>query len=164
MIIFFTTDHQSCHLIYSVFLFTSTESSHKKLLVNAEKTVGAQINNAETKIAEVQKVGWKQVSKLTYALLTKCSSLSDTPAESPEEDEWPEIRAQGADYRNCRLTDRSSFTLSKYISLVQRLGSIGCTLETRLGFHFKGVQYRRIMMHLGFVRNWVLQRLTSRCP
>ena len=114
-----------------------TESSHKKLLVNAEKTVGAQINDAETKIAEVQKVGQKRFSKLTYALLTKCSSLSDTPAESTQEDEWPEIRAQGADYRNCRLTDRSSFALSKYISQVQRLGSTGCALQTRLRVPFE---------------------------
>jgi hypothetical protein len=38
-------------------MIASTESSHKKLLVNAEKTVGAKLNEAEVKIAEIQKVG-----------------------------------------------------------------------------------------------------------
>lgn len=54
-------------LPFNLFL---TESSHKKLLVSAEKTVGAQINDAEIKIAEVQKVGRKQFSKLTCALFS----------------------------------------------------------------------------------------------
>jgi hypothetical protein len=38
-------------------LIASTELSHKKLIVNAEKSIGAQLNDAEVKIAEVQKVG-----------------------------------------------------------------------------------------------------------
>jgi len=38
-------------------MIPSTELSHKKLIVNVEKTVGAQLNDAEAKIAEVQKVG-----------------------------------------------------------------------------------------------------------
>lgn len=43
-------------LTHGVLIFASTEASHKKLLQNAEKTVGAQLSDAETKIAEVQKV------------------------------------------------------------------------------------------------------------
>jgi len=42
------------------------------LLVNAEKTVGAEINDGETKTAEVQKtLGQKRFSKLTCVLLNK---------------------------------------------------------------------------------------------
>ena len=56
--IFLTADHWNYHLIYFyLFMIPSTELSHKKLIVNVEKTVGAQLNDAEAKIAEVQKVG-----------------------------------------------------------------------------------------------------------
>lgn len=44
------------------------KSSHKKLLANAEKTVGAQLNDAETKIAEVQKRARKRMNGLKYVL------------------------------------------------------------------------------------------------
>ena len=62
-------------------------------------------------------------------------------SENTEENEGPEIRAQGADCRNCRLTDRPcSLTLFWYISQVQRLGYTGCTLQTCLWFYLQGVQ------------------------
>uniref|UniRef100_A0A0D9XJI4 Meiosis-specific protein ASY3-like coiled-coil domain-containing protein n=1 Tax=Leersia perrieri TaxID=77586 RepID=A0A0D9XJI4_9ORYZ len=44
------------------------KASHKKLLQNAEKTVGAQLNDAETKIAEVQKRARKRMKGLKYVL------------------------------------------------------------------------------------------------
>jgi len=63
------------------------------LLVNAEKTVGAEINDAETKTAEVQKtLDQKRFSKLTCVLLTKeqndewlvCLVMSFRPPELPK--------------------------------------------------------------------------------
>ncbi|KAF0926058.1 hypothetical protein E2562_020734 [Oryza meyeriana var. granulata] len=44
------------------------KASHKKLLQNAEKTVGAQLNDAEIKIAEVQKRARKRMKGLKYVL------------------------------------------------------------------------------------------------
>ncbi|XP_006661760.1 meiosis-specific protein PAIR3 [Oryza brachyantha] len=44
------------------------KASHKKLLQNAEKTVGAQLNDAETKIAEIQKRARKRMKGLKYVL------------------------------------------------------------------------------------------------
>jgi hypothetical protein len=37
-------------------MIASTEASHKKLLQHAKKTVSAQLNEAEIKMVEVQKV------------------------------------------------------------------------------------------------------------
>lgn len=51
--------------------------SHKKLLVNAEKTVGAQINDAETKIAEVQKRARKRMNGLKYVLKELITETAD---------------------------------------------------------------------------------------
>ncbi|XP_066317957.1 meiosis-specific protein PAIR3-like [Miscanthus floridulus] len=53
------------------------KSSHKKLLVNAEKTVGAQINDAETKIAEVQKRARKRMNGLKYVLKELITETAD---------------------------------------------------------------------------------------
>lgn len=44
------------------------KASHKKLLQNAEKTVGAQLSDAETKIAEVQKRARKRMKGLKFVL------------------------------------------------------------------------------------------------
>ncbi|KAG8095324.1 hypothetical protein GUJ93_ZPchr0012g19577 [Zizania palustris] len=44
------------------------KASHKKLILNAEKTVGAQLNDAETKIAGVQKRAQKRMKGLKYVL------------------------------------------------------------------------------------------------
>jgi hypothetical protein len=55
-------------------MIVSTGSSHKKLLVNVEKTVGVQLNDAESKIAEVQKVG-QQFLKLTRSYLSSIQVL-----------------------------------------------------------------------------------------
>jgi hypothetical protein len=52
-----------------LFMIVSTGSSHKKLLVNVEKTVGVQLNDAENKVAGVQKVG-QQFLKLTRSYLS----------------------------------------------------------------------------------------------
>ncbi|GJN20573.1 hypothetical protein PR202_gb07965 [Eleusine coracana subsp. coracana] len=53
------------------------KSSHKKLLVNAEKTVGAQLNDAESKIAEVQKRGRKRMNGLKYVLKELIAETAD---------------------------------------------------------------------------------------
>lgn len=53
---------------WCVLIFASTEASHKKLLQNAEKTVGAQLSDAETKIAEVQKRARKRMKGLKFVL------------------------------------------------------------------------------------------------
>ncbi|XP_072146844.1 meiosis-specific protein PAIR3 isoform X2 [Setaria viridis] len=53
------------------------KSSHKKLLVNAEKTVGAQLNDAEVKIAEVQKRARKRMSGLKYVLKELIAETAD---------------------------------------------------------------------------------------
>uniref|UniRef100_A0ACD5VXH8 Uncharacterized protein n=2 Tax=Avena sativa TaxID=4498 RepID=A0ACD5VXH8_AVESA len=44
------------------------KTSHKKLLQHAEKTVGSQLNDAEIKIAEVQKRARKKMNGLKYVL------------------------------------------------------------------------------------------------
>jgi len=59
-------------------MILTTESSHKKLLVKAEKTVGSQLNDAESKIAEVQKVSQKQFFNLKRPYWSK-SHLFVTP-------------------------------------------------------------------------------------
>nr|CAB3446040.1 unnamed protein product [Digitaria exilis] len=53
------------------------KSSHKKLLVNAEKTVGAQLNDAEVKIAEVQKRARKRMNGLKYVLKELIAETAD---------------------------------------------------------------------------------------
>ncbi|OEL28372.1 hypothetical protein BAE44_0010611 [Dichanthelium oligosanthes] len=53
------------------------KSSHKKLLVNAEKTVGAQLNDAEVKIAEVQKRARKRMNGLKYVLKELIAEAAD---------------------------------------------------------------------------------------
>ncbi|KAG2549217.1 hypothetical protein PVAP13_9KG167800 [Panicum virgatum] len=51
--------------------------SHKKLIVNAEKTVGAQINDAEAEIAEVQKRARKRMNGLKYVLKELIAETAD---------------------------------------------------------------------------------------
>ncbi|KAL6641197.1 hypothetical protein ACP70R_019378 [Stipagrostis hirtigluma subsp. patula] len=53
------------------------KSSHKKLLLNAEKTVGAQLTDAETRIAEVQKRARKRMNGLKYVLKELISETAD---------------------------------------------------------------------------------------
>ncbi|CAN6288250.1 unnamed protein product [Urochloa humidicola] len=53
------------------------KSSHKKLLVNAEKTVGTQLNDAEVKIAEVQKRARKRMNGLKYVLKEMIAETAD---------------------------------------------------------------------------------------
>uniref|UniRef100_A0A0A8ZFL0 Meiosis-specific protein ASY3-like coiled-coil domain-containing protein n=1 Tax=Arundo donax TaxID=35708 RepID=A0A0A8ZFL0_ARUDO len=53
------------------------KSSHKKLLVNAEKTVGAQLNDAETKIDDVQKRVRKRMKGLKYVLKELIAETAD---------------------------------------------------------------------------------------
>ncbi|KAJ1269302.1 hypothetical protein BS78_07G201200 [Paspalum vaginatum] len=53
------------------------KSSHKKLLANAEKTVGSQLNDAETKIAEVQKRARKRMNGLKYVLKELIAETAD---------------------------------------------------------------------------------------
>ncbi|CAL4916594.1 unnamed protein product [Urochloa decumbens] len=53
------------------------KSSHKKLLVSAEKTVGAQLNDAEVKIAEVQKRARKRMNGLKYVLKELIAETAD---------------------------------------------------------------------------------------
>ncbi|TVU30997.1 hypothetical protein EJB05_22659, partial [Eragrostis curvula] len=53
------------------------KSSHKKLLVNAEKTVGVQLNDAESKIAEVQKRARKRMNGLKYVLKELIEETAD---------------------------------------------------------------------------------------
>ncbi|KAG2646224.1 hypothetical protein PVAP13_2KG495900 [Panicum virgatum] len=57
--------------------FLGWESSHKKLLANAEKTVGAQLNDAETNIAEVQKRARKRMNGLKYVLKELIAEAAD---------------------------------------------------------------------------------------
>ncbi|XP_062205755.1 meiosis-specific protein PAIR3-like [Phragmites australis] len=53
------------------------KSSHKKLLVNAEKTIGNQLNDAETKIAEVQQRARKRMNGLKYVLKELIAESAD---------------------------------------------------------------------------------------
>jgi hypothetical protein len=87
------------------FTIASTEASHKKLLQLAEKTVGSQLNDAEIKIAEVQKVRQTPSLNPRDPVSVRFSPFHEKKcfAESPEEDEWPKIRTQGAYHGNCRL-------------------------------------------------------------
>ena len=47
-------------------MVASTEASRKKLLLNAEKTVGSELNDEETKIADVQKVRQMEILNPSY--------------------------------------------------------------------------------------------------
>ncbi|PAN47576.1 hypothetical protein PAHAL_9G256000 [Panicum hallii] len=51
--------------------------SHKKLIVNAEKSIGAQLNDAEVKIAEVQKRARKRMNGLKYVLKELIAETAD---------------------------------------------------------------------------------------
>ncbi|WVZ92020.1 hypothetical protein U9M48_038118 [Paspalum notatum var. saurae] len=53
------------------------KSSHKKLLANAEKTVGTQLNDAEAKIAEVQERARKRMNGLKCVLKELIAETAD---------------------------------------------------------------------------------------
>uniref|UniRef100_A0A453A8Y7 Uncharacterized protein n=1 Tax=Aegilops tauschii subsp. strangulata TaxID=200361 RepID=A0A453A8Y7_AEGTS len=58
-------------------MVASTEASHKKLLQHAESRVGSQLNDAEIKIAKVQKRARKKMNGLKHVLKELITDTAD---------------------------------------------------------------------------------------
>lgn len=155
------SDHWPLELSFNLFLSIHDsfnrivpQEAHSKCWENSRRSAqwcrSQNCRGPEGRLKAIFKDHKCFIDQMLISFVTHCFS------ESTEENERPEIRAQGADCRNCRLTDRPcSLALLWYISQVQRLGYTGCTLQPCHWFHLRG--YRRILMHIGSVRNRTLQ-------